>query len=202
MDRIQNTVTNFKFKPVNVRNALNSLNLSVKPKNTFIQAAVFLPVFNVENSPYLLLIKRSDKTKVHKGEIALPGGTKESRDSTPLETALRETQEELGIEPSSVEILGQLNTVTTKTGFLIDSFVGEIRYPCPLTVNHDEVAEIIELPIGVLTDWNYATDTLDSGGPSLHYGPHYIWGATARILREFASVINPTERRIQILGKS
>ena len=202
MDRIQNTVTNFKFKPINVRNVLNSLEVSVKPKNTFIQAAVFLPVFNVKTSPYLLLIKRSDKTKLHKGEIALPGGTKESRDNTTLETALRETQEELGIEPSSVEILGQLNTVTTKTGFLIDSFVGEIRYPCPIIVNHDEVAEIIELPLGVLANWNHAMETLDSGEPSFHYGSHYIWGATARILREFASVINPTERRIQILGKS
>ena len=72
MDRIQNTVTNFEFKPINVRNILNNLEMSIKPKNTFIQASVVLPVFNVKNSPYLLLIKRSDKTKLHKNEIALP----------------------------------------------------------------------------------------------------------------------------------
>ncbi len=189
MDRIQNTVTNFEFKPINVRNILNSLEMSIKPKNTFIQASVVLPVFNVKNSPYLLLIKRSDKTKLHKDEIALPGGTKESGDSTPLETALRETQEELGIEPSAIKILGQLNTVTTRTGFLIDSFVGEIRYPCPLIINYDEVAEIIELPLSVLADWDHTTESLESGGPSFYYGSHYIWGATARILREFSSVI-------------
>lgn len=189
MDRIQNTVTNFEFKPLNVRNVLNSLEVFIKPQNTFIQASVVLPVFNVKTSPYLLLIKRSGKTKLHKDEIALPGGKKESGDSTPLETALRETKEELGIEPSAVTILGQLTTVTTRTGFLIDSFVGEIRYPCPLIVNHDEVAEIIELPLGVLADWDYTTESLDSGGPSFYYGSHYVWGATARILREFSSVI-------------
>lgn len=189
MDRIQNTVTNFEFKPINVRNILNNLEMSIKPKNTFIQASVVLPVFNVKNSPYLLLIKRSDKTKLHKNEIALPGGTKESGDSTPLETALRETQEELGIEPSAIKILGQLNTVTTRTGFLIDSFIGEIRYPCPLIINHDEVAEIIELPLSMLADWDHTTESLESGEPSFYHNSHYIWGATARILREFSSVI-------------
>jgi len=189
MDRIQNTVTNFEFRPTSIRNVLHNLELPSRLTNAFTEAAVLLPVFNIENNPHILLTKRSDKTTYHKGEIALPGGTKEPSDSTSLETALRETQEELGIQPSTVEILGQLNTVTTKTGFLINSFVGEIRGRCPLTINYHEVADTIELPISLLAHWADTSESLESNQPGFHYGPHYIWGATFRILKEFSLII-------------
>lgn len=189
MGRIQNTATNFVFKSISIQNVLNTLDIFHGLTNGFTQAAVLLPIFNIENSSYILLTKRSDKTKYHKGEIALPGGVKEANDSTSLDTALRETQEELGIEPSAVKILGELNAVTTSTGFLISSFVGEISCPCPLTISHQEIAEIIELPISSLVHSDDISASLASSRPAFYYGSHYIWGATARILKEFSLVL-------------
>lgn len=143
----------------------------------------------------LLLNQRSQKVEHHKGEISFPGGAADPQDPTPLHTALRETQEEMGIPPQNITILGEMDQVATRSQFQVSVFVGAIPHPTQFRPSPQEIAEIIELPITHLrnpashrieTRWqpDSITDT-----PSYACGPHLIFGATARILQQFLQLL-------------
>lgn len=127
----------------------------------------------------------------HRGQISFPGGKPHKADSSLLETALRESWEEIGLEPKDVEIVGELDETPTKTsGFLISPFVALVPYPYKFTKNPREIAEILYIPLSALMDKsNFKQEYLvDDGEPVTAYFYDYhgrvIWGATASIIKQ------------------
>jgi 8-oxo-dGTP pyrophosphatase MutT (NUDIX family) len=155
-------------------------------------AAVLVPVWLRNDGPRLILTKRSSHLKHHPGQIAFPGGKVDPTDASSEAAALRETHEEIGLPKDRVEILGTLPIHETVTGFAITPFVGLIRGPFDPTPEAGEVDEVFTVPFShVLTPARFAIERRQWMGVwrryyAAPYGPYYIWGATARILRGLA----------------
>lgn len=155
-------------------------------------AAVLVPVWLRDDGPRLILTKRSSHLKHHPGQIAFPGGKVDPGDASPAAAALRETHEEIGLPKERVEILGTLPVHETVTGFAITPFVGLIRGSFTPVPEAGEVEEVFSLPLShVLTPTRFAIERRQWMGVwrryyAAPYGPYYIWGATARILRGLA----------------
>ncbi len=156
-----------------------------------IDAAVLLILAEGGPDLNIILTKRSNNVATHKGEISLPGGICEPDDLDPLDTALRETEEEIGISRKDLEILGALNPVSTTTSYLIYPFVAWTRGPLNYRISTDETEEIIELPLEhILTPDVFEEEYWTVKGKkrkiySIIYNGNVIWGATARILKQF-----------------
>ena len=116
-------------------------------------SAVLLPIYCNQGKPYLLFTRRTRSVKSHKGQISFPGGVYQVGDDTLLDTALRETEEEIGLPRDRVELLGQLDDVFTMTSnYIISPFVALIPYPFEFKLSRREIEEIIEAPLGALLD--------------------------------------------------
>ena len=158
-------------------------------------AAVLLLLYPKDGEYCILLNKRSQEVEHHKGEISFPGGAKDPQDRDFLDTALRETHEEMGIKPADVTILGQLDDVTTRSGFKVSVYVGTIDYPYDFKPSDIEIAEVLEVPLSVLRDpASLRVDTRweegrEVNGYAYAYNGHLIYGATARILQQFLGVL-------------
>ena len=157
-----------------------------------IPAAVLLLLYEREGKPHVLLTRRTDEVEHHKGETSFPGGACDPEDCDLLTTALRETEEEIGVRAGDVEVLGQLDDIVTITNFIVSPFVGVLASPSySFAVNTHEVAELVEVPLGHLLDErNLEHSVRELRGRLLpiytyRYGDHRIWGATARILKVF-----------------
>lgn len=172
--------------------------LIVPPDPTRRQAAVLLPLFHRAGDYHLVFTKRTDTLKHHKGQVSFPGGTFERSDGDLLGTALRESYEEVGIQPEHVTVMGRLDDLPTfSTNFVIAPFVGVIPHPYSFRPNPLEVAFIFDVPLAVLADPTVSrtyTRLRQDGATILDYEFHVagqvIWGATARILQHFLQVIN------------
>jgi 8-oxo-dGTP pyrophosphatase MutT (NUDIX family) len=155
-------------------------------------AAVLVPVRLRPEGAVLILTKRSSHLKHHPGQIAFPGGKVDATDATPEAAALREAREEIGLHPDRVEILGALPVHETVTGFAITPFIGLIQGPFDPVPEAGEVEEIFTVPLShALTPARFAIERRQWMGVwrryyAIPYGPYYIWGATARILRGLA----------------
>ena len=155
-------------------------------------AAVLVPVWLHPEGPRVILTKRSSHLKHHPGQIALPGGKVDATDAGPEAAALRETHEEIGLDPARVELLGALPVHETVTGFAVTPFVGLIRGPFTPVAEAGEVDEVFTVPLShVLTASRFSVEGRRWMGVQrryyvVPYGPYYIWGATARILRGLA----------------
>jgi 8-oxo-dGTP pyrophosphatase MutT (NUDIX family) len=157
------------------------------------RAAVLVPLFVREGALRVLLTRRAETVEHHRGQISFPGGVEEDDDPSPFATAARETEEELGIAPGDIRLLGALTPLTTVTDFFVEPFVGAIPYPHVLRPAEAEIAEVIDPPVAALLDPKILETRLLPGRdePTLfyHYGQHVIWGATARILRELLDAL-------------
>jgi len=155
---------------------------------TGIPAAVLTPIVVRESDLTVLLTQRTAHLRDHAGQISFPGGRCERRDASPIDTALRETREEVGIEPRQVEILGTLPEHSTSTGFRITPVVGLVQAPLDLKLDDFEVAEAFEAPLAFFLDAaNYRLESVIVGGRThrfwvVPWRGYYIWGATASIL--------------------
>jgi 8-oxo-dGTP pyrophosphatase MutT (NUDIX family) len=161
----------------------------------FSHAAVLVPLFKKGDGCHLLFTKRSDQVKHHKGEISFPGGVVDEEDLELISTALREADEEIGLRKSDVQILGILDDIVTVTEFIVTPIVGLFPYPYPFKVSEVEIAELIEVPLSsLLREKSFSEKEMIRGGQkeivyAYQYEKHIIWGATARILKQFLDLI-------------
>jgi len=158
-----------------------------------IPAAILVPIYEKNGQHHILFIKRTEWVEKHKGEISFPGGTYEAQDKTLLDTALRESAEEISLNPDDVEILGELADVSSvKTNYAITPFLAVIPWPYELKVDGHETEEIIEAPIATLMNIGRSRQELRGRETVTVYQYDYqgrvIWGATARILAEFLDI--------------
>ncbi|MGP0565653.1 MULTISPECIES: NUDIX hydrolase [unclassified Nitrospina] len=153
------------------------------------QAAVLVILYRQESTPHVVLMKRSEALRSHPGEIAFPGGLFEEGDGDLLTTALRETGEELDLAVSPEDVFARLPGVRTLTGIDVTPFVA-LHDPPPLcTPNPEEVEIVLQPPL--LPLWQSFRKEAVEHPPSdfaYWFGPHRIWGATARILRHLSEV--------------
>lgn len=161
-----------------------------------VPSAVLLPLYHKDGEYHLLFIQRTTRVRDHKGQIAFPGGGYEEGDETLLRTALRETAEEVGVAEEDVDVLGELDDIRTiGSGYVISPFVGTIPWPYDLKVDQWETEEVIEVPVSTLLDKANVredTDILEGEAvPTYFYDCEgkVIWGATARILRQFLAIV-------------
>ena len=165
-----------------------------------VPSAVLIPVYEKAGEYHIVFIRRTKTVKTHQGQISFPGGTREISDRTLLDTAIRESYEEIGLRPGDVEILGELDDeVTTTSNYIVTPFIAMIPWPYRFTMNKDEVDEIIKIPVAALLDKDCLkpdTEFLD-GKKFKSYAYHYkgkvIWGATARILHKFLNIVTQIE---------
>ncbi|MGH8674743.1 MAG: CoA pyrophosphatase [Burkholderiales bacterium] len=154
-------------------------------------AAVLLPIFVRPEEPTVLLTRRTAHLRVHSGQISFPGGRVEARDASPEATAVRETHEEIGLPPASIELLGRLADYHTRTGFRVTPVVGLVTPPFDLSLDAHEVDEAFEVPLSFLLDpANHQRQRREFQGRQVEYyaipyRDYCIWGATAGILVNF-----------------
>lgn len=160
-------------------------------------AAVLVPIIERHHGLQVLLTRRTAHLHHHPGQISFPGGRIEADDASPTAAALRETEEETGLPPSSVDLIGELPEFDTSTGFRITPVVGLIRPPLALKPDPFEVAEVFEVPLSFLVERsNHQQHEIFWRGRFRRYwampwGDYYIWGATARIIRNLAHILVP-----------
>ncbi len=154
-------------------------------------AAVLVPLVMREEQLTVLLTRRSDEMPSHPGQVAFPGGKVDPDDDGPVAAALRETEEETGLARSFVEISGFLDAYETRSGFRICPVVGLVTPGFTLQAEEGEVADIFEVPLSFLMDpANHQCHGREWQGKkrwfyAMPYNGHYIWGATAGMLRNF-----------------
>ncbi len=156
------------------------------------RSAVMMLFMNKNGQPHLLLTKRTDKVRTHKGQISLPGGGYDDEDEDILETAYRETYEEVGIGREKIELLGRFDDYVSIFGFHITCFVGTVDYPVEYNFSVDEIDDHVEAPLSLFTEEKYyKTEQYNHEGKDYtmyfyNYQGHEIWGLTARFLTDFA----------------
>lgn len=148
-------------------------------------AAVLVPVVQRQEGLTVLFTQRTAHLHDHAGQVAFPGGRCEETDESPVSTALRETEEEVGLSPSRIEVLGLLPEYRTGTGFRVTPVVGLVEPPFDLRLDDFEVAEVFETPLEFLLDpANHQRHSVEIAGAlrtyyAMPYQGHFIWGATA-----------------------
>ena len=181
-----NEDANPETKPTNI--------LKTKPdnRNELIPAAVLVPIIIRNDGLQVLLTKRNENLKHHAGQISFPGGRVDDSDRNVQHTALRETEEEVGLKPALIKIIGELDQYIVGTGYLVSPIIGVIEPPFELVKQEDEVAEIFEAPLDFLiSPENFKRYSRNFNGKT-HYHfaitweNHFIWGATAGMLRNLS----------------
>jgi 8-oxo-dGTP pyrophosphatase MutT (NUDIX family) len=168
--------------------------IAEKERHHWVDAAVMIPVYRRNGEDHVILTKRTDTVLHHKGQICFPGGASDPGDATLWETALRECQEEIGLDPARVALVRELGRQYTPTGFRVTPFVGQVGEPLVFTPNPNEIAAIFSVPFSYLSDpknvhflkkeWE-GRRFID---PHIVFEEHEIWGMTGRILCELFEI--------------
>src|SRR4051812_2827084 len=167
----------------------------------FAPAAVLVPVVRQAGEPdRLLFTERRHDLSTHAGQIAFPGGKRDAVDTDLSATAIRETTEELGIEPAAIEVLGQLDDVPTPTRFVITPVVALVQGPLTMVPNPAEVASVFAAELPALAEpgryHNNGSRTFLGITYAMHeyrWEPHRIWGATARMVHQLLALLDQGE---------
>jgi len=184
--------------PVEPRRSDYDLNPDVLDRpEALSDAAVLVPL--IKGRPWsILFTRRAESMSTHAGQISFPGGRVDPEDRDHVHTALRETEEEIGVSADQIEIAGFLDTYETRTGYKITPVVGLIQPGFQLNINTHEVADVFEVPLmHALDDRNYEQHSLEWEGKlrffyALSYQNHYIWGATAGMLKSLHDRVSKT----------
>jgi len=171
------------------------LNPGMGPEGPLTPAAVLVPLVLRASGPTILLTQRTDHLNDHAGQISFPGGRIEDHDATPEAAALRETEEEIGLDPSRVELIGRLDTYVVRTGFEVTPAVGFVHPPFKINPDPFEVAEVFEVPLAFVMDRSvHQRQSREYKGTQrffyvMQYNEHYIWGATAAMLVNLVDIL-------------
>jgi len=188
-----------KELPWIIRDLLNSRPLkAIEERGSSLKrAAVLIPLFKAASEYKILFTKRTDSVEAHKGQISFPGGRIEEEDGSPLETALREADEEVGLSRKDVTVLGQMDDArTVSSNYIVHPFVGLIPHPYDFKTSVQEVKELLEVPFDVFL----SGDSAGQSSPVVYEGATYqtlayryrgevIWGATARIMQNLVDLV-------------
>ena len=180
------------------RSGLAGRSRRVVPPGPLVRAAVLVPIVD-RGEAHLVFAKRTERVGHHAGQISFPGGRVDPHDADDLAAALREAREEVGLAPTAVEALGQLDdTETFATQFVITPWVGVVRGPVVWQPDGEEIEKVIEVPVAALLDrGNFRVERSQRDGVArdvyfYEYGDDTIWGATARILKQYLDLITPS----------
>ena len=157
-------------------------------------AAVLVPLVWYDEEWHLLFTRRTDTVESHKGQVSFPGGGCDEDETTPEQTALREAEEEIGILPSEVRVLGRLSNLITITYFRVTPVVGVVRWPAVFRVGAHEVARVFTMPLAWLANstnrWEFEIPGTNRSLIAYHpYDGELLWGATARMTVDFLNVL-------------
>jgi 8-oxo-dGTP pyrophosphatase MutT (NUDIX family) len=169
--------------------------IPVKPEMRLKCAAVLVPLTFYQNEWHILYTRRTDRVESHKGQVSFPGGACDEGETTPEQTALREADEEIGLNPADVDVLGGLSRLITISSFRVSPVVGIIPFPYAFKVASVEVARVFTIPLMWLANHNnYWEFTMrDSDRSLIAYHPYdgeLLWGATARMTVNFLKTID------------
>lgn len=183
--------------------------LAQRTKETIVEksrtsSAVLVPLYQENGKYHIVFIRRSFGVPTHKGQIAFPGGARHKADKTLEETALRESEEEIGVHQGDVTVLGELDDqITTTSNFILTPFVGVIPWPYEFKLCKAEVESLLFVPLHILTDKKNRKPEMEilngQEYPSFAYFYHgkRIWGATARVLYKLLEILNEIESEKQ-----
>ena len=165
--------------------------------NTLKPASVLIPMISVENSWSLLYTRRSERLRKHRGQVAFPGGGEEDNDADPSQTALRESNEEIGLSPDNVKILGYLPSVPTVSHYCVTPVVGWIQKPFKIVMSADEVSRVFTVPIEWLADpknVNYKKVETPWGTTQSvvffnYYDDELVWGFTGSLTLKLLKIL-------------
>jgi 8-oxo-dGTP pyrophosphatase MutT (NUDIX family) len=152
---------------------------------------VLIALYQHDAGPHLLLTRRTDEVPTHKGQVSLPGGGYQELDGDLRVTALREAEEEIGLRPADVRIVGRLDDmVTVASSFVVRCFVGIVPWPYAFSPNPREIQALIHLPLASLLSAPFREERWVRDGRTVcvlvqEYDGHVVWGLTARILHQF-----------------
>lgn len=159
-------------------------------------AAVLVPIVQHADALTVLFTQRTTHLKAHAGQVSFPGGRAEPGDASPEFTALREAEEEIGLKPERVELLGRLPDYHTRTGYVVAPVIGLVVPPLALVPDPREVDDIFEVPLAFLLDpANHRRQTREWQGRTvgfyeMPYGNRYIWGATAGMIVNLSRLLS------------
>ena len=194
---------NMQFKLENNFNDFKKFvteNLSARNKRSidfpgYKKSAVLILFMEKNGLPHVIMTLRTDKVSTHKGQVSFPGGGYDSTDKSFLDTALRETMEEVGIPPEEIEILGEFDEYISIMGYHVYVHVGAINRPHEYVVCRDEIDEMLEVPFSIFYNEEYnRCEKITHDGREFDvyfydFASTTIWGMTARIITDFARKI-------------
>lgn len=173
----------------------HDLNPSMLPPELLRPAAVLVPLVDREEGPSLIFTQRTAHLAAHAGQISFPGGGIEDCDADEEACALRETAEEIGLDPARVDVIGRLDTYVTRTGFRVTPVVGFVQPPFELAPDPFEVAEVFEVPLAFFLEpdsqhrHSRNVQGVERYFYAFPYEERYIWGATAGMLVNLCDVL-------------
>jgi 8-oxo-dGTP pyrophosphatase MutT (NUDIX family) len=202
MERFRSKINTLEAALVGVENLAPSTDFDLNKDHKNVMgtklrdASVLVPITIGPSGLEIIFTKRSAKMRHHPGQISFPGGKYDETDISFAHTALREAEEEIGLAQSDVEIIGALPKHETITSFLVHPYVGLVPESFNAKIQTGEVDEVFSAPLEhLINPENYLIDGRIWQGPKRHYfvvpyGPYYIWGATARMLRMLAQIMD------------